>query len=414
VLTRLCGVQPDLWSDSDAVMVVCLTLLIRSAGFARIEEANGTQLTLHHVAELLERTRQRYNRIPGAPQVAPARAVEVEPLYALAQALGEQRAALPRGVQLYREIHGSLMHKIERTAGPWGQRAEEVDREVSAQLRSRLPLSGSTLGELTAALAAAPEWLARPHDDVGIGLESLIRETVVAALSTFHADFAMSRGMRSLSALIDALRAQDWARIVRWELPDFFCCVVPAPASQRYFGDSPAHLADVTWSISARMQYNSWHFIAGNLPRVPEVVRRDHFVPPTIPDIALYSDQHHHGHVAARVRYSIRSPQPVTILDRTFRGFVDLRLLRCDGTPFSEQDLLAAHRASAFIATATSLAAGLAAAGQPVNVTAFDSQWHWDTVTAGRALPTEPLNGRSGAEPPVLQRVPGATAWNGG
>src|SRR5262249_26770889 len=195
-------------------------------------------------------------------------------------------------------------------------------------------------------------------------------------------DFAMSRGIRSLPRLVQALREQDWPEITRWDLPDFFCCVVPAPEARRHFGDSPTQLADVAWSISARMQYNSWHFIAGNLPKVPEVVARDYFVPPTIPDIAYYSDQHHHGHVAARVRFSIRSPQAVDVLGRVFSGFVDLRLLRCEGLPFDEQDLLAAHRISAFIAKATSLAAALVAEGKDIKVAAFDSRWHWSTIAA--------------------------------
>jgi len=128
------------------------------------------------------------------------------------------------------------------------------------------------------------------------------------------------------------------------------------------------------------MQYNSWHFIAGNLPKVPEVVARDYFVPPAIPDLAYYSDQHHHGHVAARVRWSIRSPQSVDVLGRTFAGFVDLRLLRCEGLRFDEQDLLAAHRGSAFIAKATSAAAALVAGGADIEVTSFDSHWHWAEI----------------------------------
>jgi hypothetical protein len=160
---------------------------------------------------------------------------------------------------------------------------------------------------------------------------------------------------------------------------------VPKLEASGYFGDSPAQLADVAWSISARMQYNSWHFIAGNLPKVPEVQARDYFVPPTIPDIAYYSDQHHHGHVAALVRFSIRSPQAVDVLGRMFSGFVDLRLLRCDGHPFDEQDLLAAHRTSAFIAKATSLAAALVADGEDIEVTSFDSGWHWATIAAAPA-----------------------------
>lgn len=137
--------------------------------------------------------------------------------------------------------------------------------------------------------------------------------------------------------------------------------------------------------MSSRMQYNSWHFIAGNLPKVPEVTARDHFVPPTIPDIAFYSDQHHHGHVANRVRFSIRSPQAVEVLDRAFNGFMDLRLLRCEGPPFDEQDVLAAHRTSAFVARATSSAARLVAEGKGIEVTSFDSAWHWATIAEAEA-----------------------------
>ncbi len=202
-------------------------------------------------------------------------------------------------------------------------------------------------------------------------------------MTAFEGDFAMSRGIRSLTSLIKALRAEEWAKITKWDLPHYFCCVVPAPEARRYFGDSPAQLADTAWSISSRMQYNSWHFLAGNLPKVPEVVARDYFVPPTIPDIAYYSDQHHHGHVAARVRFSIRSPQAVDVLGRTFNGFVDLRLLRCEGLPFDEQDLLAAHRTSAFIAKATGLAAALVADGEEdIEITSFDSQWHWAKIAS--------------------------------
>jgi hypothetical protein len=84
--------------------------------------------------------------------------------------------------------------------------------------------------------------------------------------------------------------------------------------------------------------------------------------------------------VAAKVRFTIRSPQAVQVLGRTFNGFVDMRLLRCEGLPYDEQDLLAAHRTSGFIAKATSLAAALVADGADIEITAFDSQWHWEKI----------------------------------
>jgi hypothetical protein len=374
----------ELWSDSDVLLVTCLTLLVRSAGFGRIEEANGTQLTIDHVAELLERTRLAYNAASAGqpvPRPVPAAAsCEVAALNELAEALARKRGEVIGQVQLYREIHGPLMHKIERVAGPRADEAQRLEAELCARLRDQLPVSGGTLADLGAGLAAAPGWLTRPHGEFDSGLESLIYRTVAATAQVFDCDFAMSRGIRSLTALVAALRAQDWPGIASWDIQHFFCCVVPQPRARSYFDDSLPHLADTAWSISSRMQYNSWHFLVGNLPKGPAIAARDYFVPPTIPDIAYYSDQHHHGHVAARVRFSIRSPQAVDVLGRRFGGFVDLRLLRCEGLPFGEQDLLAAHRVSGFIARATSLAAALVADGADLEIATFDSRWHWEKI----------------------------------
>jgi hypothetical protein len=390
-LSSLHRVPLELWSDNDAVLVVCLSLLVRSAGFGRIEEANGTQLSVDHVGYLLERTRGKYNAAYPGTGVPPAASARVADLHQLAVALRARRTELLPSVQLYRTIHGALMHKIESVAGPIAEAGRLREAEICARLTERLPLIGTSLAELAVGLAADPKWLGRPRDGFGTGLESLIHQTVAAAADAFDADFAMSRGMRSIPALIRAIRERSWEEITRWEITDFFCCVVPSAEAARYFGNSAAHLADTAWSMSSRMQYNSWHFLAGNLPAVPAVRARDYFVPPTIPDIAYFSDQHHHGHVAARVRYSIRSPQSVVVLGRPFNGFLDLRLLRCEGQPFDEQDLLAAHRCSGFLARVTGLVAELAAAGAEIEVTSFDSRWHWSTVAGDERQVTDEL-----------------------
>ncbi|GAB3441630.1 hypothetical protein GCM10027570_07960 [Streptomonospora sediminis] len=382
-LSNLHRLPLELWPDTDAVLVVCLALMVRSAGFARIEELNGTQATLEHVAGQLERIRTRYNGVPGGARVEPAASGTVADLAGLAERLADARRKISAEVRLYREIHGPLMHKIERIAAPPGDAARQRETALCARLREQLPLSGRTLDEFGSELARAPEWLAHPHGGFGTGLESVVHATVCAAQRAFGADFAMSRGLRPLSELVAALRAQEWARIASWELPRFFCCVVPDPGARHHFDGTYGQLADMAWSMSSRMAYNSWHFLAGNLPEVPGVAERDYFVPPTLPDVALYSDQHHVGHVAARVRFSIRSPQPVRVLDRTFTGFIDLRLLRCAGHPFGEQDLVAADRTSGFIAQATALAARLAADGADLEVTAFDTAWHRAAIAPG-------------------------------
>jgi hypothetical protein len=380
-LVRLDGVPLELWADGDVTATVCLTLLVRSAGFARIEEANGTQLTLDHVAFLLERTRRTYDDAGGPAVPPPARSAGVADLHDLAVALSTHRRRLGEHVQLYREIHGALMHKVERAARPLGSRVGKRERRLCRRLSQQLPVAGGSVADLKDALAADPAWLTVPLGEHATGFEALVHATVDGARQAFEADFAMSRGLRALVRLQQAMRRQDWAEIASWELPAYYCCVVAAPDAPRLFEGSADRVADAAWAMSSRMQYNSWHFIAGNLPRTPPVVARDYFVPPTIPDLAYFSDQHHRGHVAARVRFSIRSPQAVTILGRRFHGFVDLRLLRCEGHPFTEDDLLQAHRVSGLVATATELLGNLVAAGASCEVTAFDSAWHWRQVT---------------------------------
>ncbi|MFI9471900.1 hypothetical protein ACIHBQ_31100 [Streptomyces sp. NPDC052492] len=393
-LSALTGLPLEVWSDQDTQLVVCLTLLIRSAGFGRVEEANGTQLTVDHVAHTLERLRRAYNAVPGVTPVPAAASHRVADLDRLAAGLRTGRAQAGARAQLYREIHGPLMHKVERVAAAPGAAAHARRAAVAEQLAARLGLAGTTLDELGQDLAARPAWLTAPHGAFATGLESLVHETTAAAADAFHADFAMSRGTRSLPRLIRALRAQNWAEICDWDITHFFCCVVPRREAAAHFGGSGAALADAAWAMSSRMQYNSWHFVAGNLPPVPEVEARDHFVPPALPDVAFHSDQHHHGHVNNHVRFSIRSPQAVEVAGRRFDGFTDLRLLRCAGDPFDEQDLLAAHQVSAFVAHATQLAARLAADGTGPEVTAFDSDWHWRAVTGRHPASSGPPAGQ--------------------
>ncbi len=225
-----------LWSDDDVVLVACLSVLIKSGGYARIEEFNGTQVGLHQVAEFLHDKMMAYDSrsvrcVAGFEQLSVAR------LALLAERLRCQREGLRGEFLLYREIHGPVLHKIEKVASTLTA-GQSVDESIAAELGRCVPVEGRTLAEAAEGVRSDSRWLAQPRGEFRLGLESLIFHLVLLCRHAFRADFAMSRGMRSLPALIAALRGEEYEKIVGWELPAYFCCVLPSVPALTHFGGS--------------------------------------------------------------------------------------------------------------------------------------------------------------------------------
>jgi hypothetical protein len=184
---------------------------------------------------------------------------------------------------------------------------------------------------------------AQPPDAAVSPLESLIEDIVVSAVRTTDADYGMSSSLRRPGALsVDDLDAL--AAVVGTLRPkDFYCCIVGTERLQRRFGERLN--GDVFRAVQARMQFNRWHFLPGNLPRRLVAADRHYFYPPVTPDIAEWVDQFHAGHARAAVRHCIRSPRPEIIEPplqfggQPFRGFCDVRVVRIDDRPFDLQDL---------------------------------------------------------------------------
>lgn len=380
VLHGLEHVAPVQWSDDQAVLVTCMFLLATSGGNHRIEECNGMQISLRQVTELFREKRRIYAEagviLGGDDLTVGPTPAELEDA---AHHLSIARTELLETHLLYRSISAPIMHRRERLV----KRRREVTARESAvleRLREHLPIGAMSIAEAETELRTDSAWLASPHGEFGTGLESLIYRTVQTCAEFFAVDFALSRGFRSLGKLMRAVRAEDWAGICSWELPEFFCCVVPTTSALGSFGGSWQAVADTTWAMSARMQYNTWHFLAGNLPKVPAVRARDYFTPASMPDLSYASDQHHRGHVYNKIRFTIRCPQSVDLDGRRFDAFTDLRLVRCAGDPLGEQDLLDLYRISRLIAVGTECAAQRVAEGQAIEVHSFDHVWHRDWV----------------------------------
>lgn len=392
------GLLPlELWGSDEVWVVALLWLLHQAGGPNRIESINGYQVTMRNVAASLQEQQREYRR---AGHDVPADALEADVLslpqmLEVAVRLADKRRELLAERRLYYSINATKRRKQERAfvddadEGNLGAR-DAVTATLCDHLSLLTPAPVRDLGEVLSFVADDLAWLSRPAGGLPSGFEALIHGTVAASAEVFDADFAMSRGIRSLPGLADALHREAWSEIVGWELPDFYCCVVPgAPAWELHGGDATA-VADRAWAISARMQYNTWHVMPGNLPRVAEVEARDFLAPAALPDIAVHSDLHHRGHVTHHIRYSLRSPEPVRVGGRTFNSLTDLRVLRSGEPPFDEGQLRSVTVIARFLARLAELTAAAADDGHPVHVTSFDSSWHTRTIIGPEGGTCEP------------------------
>ena len=382
---RLDQLPLDLWSDEEAVVVACLWLLYLSGGPNRLESANGYQLSLRNVADNFRSQCTLYAGVGHVVTMADEsqRPATAPALRAVADRLAEARATLVKERRLYYAINSTTRRKAERMF-PTGDRPDRAEDFVCERLESVLHTGRDTFAGVLEHLREHREVLWTPAGDAPTGFEAVIETTVTAAVDLLEADYAMSRGLRSLPRLIDALATEDWQEIVSWELPSFYCCVVPSHRAAALYDGDLDRVADSAWAISARMQYNTWHVMPGNLPKDPAVTARDFLAPHGLPDIAIHSDLHHRGHVTNHIRYSARSPETVVVAGFPFKSLTDIRVLRCTGPAFTEEELLPVTRMARFVAQTAELVADTAThAGQRIEVTSFDDRWHHRRITRG-------------------------------
>jgi hypothetical protein len=373
----------DRWSGDDAIFIYCAHLVMRSGGASRLEELNSTQLLPYRVAEYLARKAGQYRAFGGLNlDVTPPRGYEAKENRA--NILAANRAVMASRCLPYRRIWGLTLNKQENFLSPDVIRLSESEilPQIGLSIRDRW---GHQVDSHTAWLLFLQDWVPlvvagriEVHQAIFANpFEELLHNIVQTIVAYTKADIGMTRGMRSLLSLSDALSRQVWQEVVDWELPYYYCCVVLSDRIVNDFAESPEQLADMLWAIAARMQYNAWHFIPGNLPVCDAVTQRDYFFPPTVPDISEWSDQHHRGHVVNGVRFAIRAPIPVTVGGRSFAGFADVRLMRIDGEAFSIHQLASAVVGSKLVGEAlNALAVEVVQQRRNLQVTSFTSEWY--------------------------------------
>ncbi|MGW0589568.1 hypothetical protein [Streptosporangium sp. NPDC002607] len=317
LLTTLADLPAGLWPPEDATFVACLNALLLSGPPVRAEEFNGVQLGPAALEEFLT------GRIAAYGAASPPRGEEAlgEWLERLATACARARVqAQESGAHFYRAINGVSLHKRELVLDPTPGHAD-VPPAVAGFLERSGPI---------------PELLTAPAPPgFGSAYEGFLHEFLRTVARSLGADVAMARGPRDLRRLLGdplALRTGD-----------FYCCVVAGDSfADRFGGDRPA-LARALSAYSARMRFNTWHY----LPHTLDVADRDRgrddwFFAPAMPDITEWSDQHHTGHVTFGVRYAIRVPLGVTLGGAYRPGLYDLRLMRAQEPAFQLGHLRAA------------------------------------------------------------------------
>jgi hypothetical protein len=336
------------WTPEDACLVACLDVLMSSGAPVRAEEFNGAQLTPRRLASFLVDLLAEYD----APADAGARS-DLRSLTAFAAACSDRRRQMIADGRLpYRVINGLSLHKRERwMAAPATLGA--VPELVRAHVSELLGISVSAdmriadlapwWAELAGRLAQAPA-----PESFGSAFEATLHGLLTAIAEAFEADVAMSRGAQRF----DPLRAdaRDDADPLALATGDFYCCVTPTKSFVERFGEDRAGLTRTLSAYSARMRFNTWHYLPHTLGIVErEPGRDDWFFAPTMPDVTEWSDQHHTGHVAFGVRYAIRIPFGISYDGRQLTGLYDLRLMRAGRQAYTIDDLRRAIAATTLL-----------------------------------------------------------------
>ncbi|MEW2412573.1 hypothetical protein AB0953_02410 [Streptomyces sp. NPDC046866] len=372
LLTGLARTPAAQWAPEDATFVVCMHALINSGSPVRAEEFNGVQLVPDELADFLCERIEAYGdpvpEVAGEPTGAALETLAAACAGARARRLGE-------GAVFYREINGASLHKRERIMSePLGW--DELPAEVAGLLsgaagRPFPPVDGP--GTVRAYAEEVVERVVRLAAPAGFSspYEGFLHRFFETAAGALDCDVAMGRGPKSTAVLHSDVPAEDRIALAT---RDFYCCVAPSGGFAARFAEDRAALAKTLSAYSARMRYNTWHYLPHSMSwteRTP--TRDDWFFAPMTADITNWSDQHHTGHVTFGVRHALRVPLGIVLEGEYRPGLYDLRLLRTSGEEFGLE-----HLRAAMVTGRIQALLHQAAADRGLVVRDFDNGWFRD------------------------------------
>jgi hypothetical protein len=384
LIEGLRAAPPHEWRPSDRLFVVAAHCLFDSGRSVRFEEFNGRQLSATALRQHL------LDRYAGYCAAAGADPGDFHGL-SLLELAGRIRALIPEvdasPAMRYRRINGLTFVKNEYLTRPHLRRDPDRMPELVAEYGYG-HLGTSPTGDVRADLRAMTRAAAQadaqgtgpgPADGGAVG--ELLGAIVMSAIERTDSDYGMSSSVRDLASLRGA-RPGGPEGVLALKKDRFFCCCLPH--SSRMDGLPDEETTAILWRAAQRMMYNRWHFAPGEFDRALIPRQRHYFFPPQIPDIAVHAEHHHGGHVASRVRYSIRAPgaqawlPPFRLFGHGFRGCYDIRLVRMEGAPYTMVELAEAVRHCSLVDELwRTLAQGIEHGVFPVvAVGGFDRTWY--------------------------------------
>lgn len=390
LVTGLRQLRPESWRRSDRLFVVAAHCLFATGRSVRFEEFNGRQLS---AVQLREHLTDRYAAYSAAAGRDPAD-LHGLPLLDLAERI---RDLLPEvdaaDAMRYRRISGMTFVKNEQVvAGPPARDPERMPELIAELGEARLgvPSTGRPRDDLRAMTEAAADLDASgagaggidsdPHPSANGALGELLATIVLSAIERTDSDYGMSSSFRDILRL-RAADSGDPSEVLTMKKNDFFCCCLPHTTRMSDLPDEET--VPILWRAAQRMMYNRWHFIPGEFERASIPDNRHYFFPPQIPDIAEHAEHHHGGHVASRVRYTIRAPgpqvwrPPFEVFGHALRGCYDIRLVRMEGPAYTMAELYEAVRHCSLVDSFWRTLADRVNRGAPVPpIAGFDRRWY--------------------------------------
>ncbi len=370
------------WSDETCLLIYSLQVLFKSGPPARGEEFNGKQVNPVRLQQFLIRKWEHYEMMASDPHMMASRNAFLNAnLIVKAEMLCAARSRLTDQFTFYRQVNGLNLLKKESLypSNEMDEWTETLPEDIQHYFDHIHNMNVTSFDDLYPAVQTLMKsnLSGGMHPDIMSPLEELIHVTVDSAVRSTQSDMGMSRSMRDFSELIRVHDQQLIEDACNWKQTDFFCCVVPSARLVKALCDKGPLLPGILKSVSIRMQYNSWHYTPGNFPRELLPEDRHFYFPPVMPDTAVWSDQHHRGHIHASVRYSIRSPYHITYKGKRYAAFFDLRLMRQRGDAYTLSDMQQAVRYTLYLNRIyQAILDAQAEYGISFKFTAFTKEWY--------------------------------------